>query len=162
MLKVFKFMDSKSLEEKNSYYSKYKTGRILTIIGFIPIIGFMGIMMYFIELVFSAGTNSPNLSSSNANLMFEVMAVYFPIMMVVMVVCIVSGSYMMNRAIENIVGKSRYDMSPMEYRKASLEVRRSSKKLKSETNLNYTPESATFTDFVKDSNDENTSPFTKK
>ena len=153
-------MVSTSDNEKYIYFRNYKIGRILLIAGYIPLFLFFGIILYMEQILFSSAANSQHVSNSTANSFLYVFQ-YFPAMIIVMMVLLIVGKRIMIRSIENILGKTRYELSPMEYRRAVREIKMSMKNKKSGTNANFNSKSDSSQNVMKDSNDDGSSPFSK-
>ncbi|MHB1506644.1 MAG: hypothetical protein ACYCUZ_01090 [Cuniculiplasma sp.] len=154
-------MESDGQDYKNRYIHRYKTGRILILASIPPFFIFLGYVFYYINVNLSAGPNAAQPSSSSYNFLLVLMEIYFPIVILGMMILIVSGLYLMISSIEKFIGKSKNQITSMEYRNAVREFKIFMKK-KSEVKGNYDTDPNGFTEEVMDSTDENTSPFSKK
>ena len=153
-------MDSRTQEVNAEYIRKYRIGRILRIIGTIPLFGYMGFLFYMEELVFSAEANSQQISTANVHFMFSVLQ-YFPILIIVMMVLLYAGRYLESSSIENIIGKTRYEMSTLEYRRSAREIRMAIRQGKLGSVGKFKNSAVETPETVNDKNSDETSPFSK-
>ena len=154
-------MDSGTQDESAEYIRKYRIGRILRIIGTIPLIGYMGFLFYMEELLFTAEANSQQISTSNLKFIFSILQ-YFPIIIIVMMVLLYAGRYLQMSSMENIIGKTRYEMSPIEYRRSAREIKMAIRNGKLDNVGKFKSTALESPEKVNGINSDETSPFFKK
>ena len=154
-------MDSGTQEENAEYIRKYRIGGILRIIGTIPLFGYIGFLFYMEELLFTAEANSQQISTVNLKFMFSILE-YFPILIIVMMVLMYAGRYLQMSSLENIVGKTRYEMSPIEYRRSAREIRMAIRNGKLDNVGKFKSTALESPEKVNGINSDENSPFSKK
>jgi hypothetical protein len=106
---------------KNGYFRDYEIGNILYKIAFIPLFTYFGALIYMALIFYVSGINSPQVVNFTGN--------YFPIIMVVTIVAtfalFIPGKIMMVRSIEYILAKTRYEITPEEYKNTVREIKTS-------------------------------------
>jgi hypothetical protein len=160
MVKTLELMTSATLEEKYTYFRNYNIGRILLVVGYIPFLIYFGFIMYIEQSILSARANSTTISNSTGSYFFGVLQ-YFPIIIIFTMVFSILGRRIMIRSIENILGKTRYELSPVEYRRAVREIKLSMKDRKSGAMGDSKTDSTNSHSAVNASNEEDSSPFSK-
>jgi hypothetical protein len=114
-----------SESDKNKYDNiyKYKIGRILLNSAYIPLLIYFGFLIYLGFNMYSSGVGSQTVSNLTG--------VYFPLMMVVMIAItltlVMSGKIIMIRSIEDILGKTRFEITPLELKNTVNELKKSTK-----------------------------------
>lgn len=121
----------------------------------------MGFLFYMEELLFTAEANSQQISTSNLQFIFSILQ-YFPIIIIVMMVLLYAGRYLQMSSMENIIGKTRYEMSPIEYRRSAREIKMAIRNGKLDNVGKFKSTALESPEKVNGINSDETSPFFKK
>ena len=86
----------------------------------------------------------------------------FPIIIIVMMVLLYAGRYLQMSSMENIIGKTRYEMSPIEYRRSAREIKMAIRNGKLDNVGKFKSTALESPEKVNGINSDENSPFSKK